>query len=42
MSPDSTNSEWQDIDSAVSAARTSIDVAIQATAWMETKMHLDQ
>jgi hypothetical protein len=35
-SSDATNAEWGEVDSAVAAARTSIDVAVQALARMET------
>jgi hypothetical protein len=36
MSADTTNAEWSDVDTAVAAARASLDVAAQAMAWMET------
>lgn len=37
MSGDETNSQWRDLHRAIEAARASLDVAVQAMAWMETK-----
>ena len=36
ISRDATNSEWADIDDAVRAARTALEVAAQALAWIDT------
>ncbi len=36
MSSDASNTAWPDLDAAVRAALASLDVAIQATAWMDT------
>ena len=36
MSPDPSNTEWRDLDDAVRAVGAALDVAIQATAWMDT------
>lgn len=36
MSTDPTNTTWQDLDSAITATSAALDVAIQATAWMNT------
>ena len=42
MSRDSTNTQWTDVDSAVVAVRASLDVAVQAMAWMETSSGLER
>ena len=42
MSRDSTNTQWTDADSAVVAVRASLDVAVQAMAWMETSSGLER
>lgn len=36
MSTDTSNTAWTDVDAAVRSALASLDVAVQATAWMET------
>jgi hypothetical protein len=36
MSRDSINTEWPDVDAAAAAVKASLDVAIQAMAWIET------
>jgi len=38
MSHDPSNTEWRELDDAVRAALASLDVAIQATAWMDTAL----
>lgn len=37
MSDDPSNTKWRDRDKAIAAARTGLEAAAEATAWMETR-----